>query len=84
VSLLLTGAVEYEGVTTLKLPPTADSVIMTLREPPGGGSYTSWASSYTLVSTLSVSTANVETYSQIHASRVHSSRWCLYSRYVQY
>ena len=68
VSLLLTGAVEYEGVTTIKLPPAPSSVLMTLRDPPGGGSFTSWASSYTVVSTLSVSSVNAETYSQSRAS----------------
>ena len=46
LSLLLTGSFEYGGHTSIKVPPQPASVLLTLRDPPGGGSFTSWTSAF--------------------------------------
>ena len=56
LSLLLTGSLEYGGLTTIKIPPKPSSVLLTLRDPPGGGSFTSWTSAFAVNAQLTYTT----------------------------
>ena len=54
VSLLLTGSLSYEGVTSIKIPPSPAAVLMILRDPPGGSSFSSWSSTFSVTSSLAI------------------------------
>ena len=56
LSLLLTGSLVYGGVSTIKIPPDPTHVLLTLRDPPGGGSFTSWESAFTVSASLTYTT----------------------------